>query len=78
MTTSQTPAPQFSAPTVSGPAIAPQAYATRRDGVAEAEARLLDKFRALLREGRGTLQVTVTPGVVQFFRLQPDGRLEIG
>lgn len=79
MTITTTRPPQFSAPTLSAPAAAAlgQAAALPKDHDA-VEARVIEKLRALLRDGRGSMMITVTPGAVQFFRFQPDGRMEIG
>ena len=78
MVTSQTPPPQFSPPNVAGFVVAQQATTTPRDDVAEAEARVIAKLRALMRDGRGSMMITVMPGSVQFWRVLPDGRSEIG
>ena len=68
-----TPAPAWTSPTIT-----PHAPATRPNYVAEAEERIIAKFRAMLREGRGSMQITVSPGAVHFWRVLPDGRSEIG
>ena len=65
-----TPAPTFSAPTVSTTQV--------NSPTAEAEERVIAKLRALLRDGRGSMMITVQPGQVQFWKVLPDGRSEIG
>lgn len=67
--TTATYPPTFSEPTVS---------TTRNTAAEEVEARLIAKLRALLRDGRGSMMITVQPGQVQFWKVLPDGRSEIG
>ena len=72
-----TPPPTFTAPTVAG-VVAQNGPATPPQALTDTEARLVSKLRALLVAGRGSLMVTVAPGSVQFWRVLPDGRSELG